>query len=81
MSQFVILGDGRMLKGNSKLIKKINIYNIINILKNKPGISRAEIAEITKLTRASITKITKQLIDKGVLIEEGNNENTGGRRQ
>lgn len=68
-----------MLKGNSKLIKKINIYNIINILKNKPGISRAEISEITKLTRASITKITKKLIDEGVLIEEGNNENTGGR--
>lgn len=68
-----------MLKGNSKLIKKINIYNIINILKDKPGISRAEIAEITKLTRASITKIIKQLIEQGVLIEEGNNENTGGR--
>lgn len=68
-----------MLKGTSKLIKKINIYNVINILKNEPGLSRAEIADMTKLTRASITKITKELIDNGILIEEGNNENTGGR--
>ena len=68
-----------MIKGTSKLIKKINIYNIINILKNKPDISRAEIAKITKLTPASITKITKQLIDRGILIETGAGENSLGR--
>ena len=69
----------KMIKGTSKLIKKINIYNIINILKNKPDISRAEIAKITKLTPASITKITKQLIDRGILIETGAGENSLGR--
>lgn len=68
-----------MIKGNSNLIKKINIYNIINILKEKPGISRAEIAKITKLTPASITKTTKKLLDEGILIEDGSGENTGGR--
>lgn len=68
-----------MIKGNSDLIKKINIYNIINILKNKPGLSRAEIAKTTKLTPASITKITKKLIDEGILIENGADEATGGR--
>lgn len=68
-----------MIKGNSKLIKKINVYNIIKILKEKPGISRAEIAKITKLTPASITKTTKKLLDEGVLIEDGSGENTGGR--
>ena len=68
-----------MIKGNSNLIKKINVYNIIKLLKNSPGLSRAEIAKKTKLTPASITKITKQLLDKGVLIESGAGENSLGR--
>lgn len=49
------------------------------MLKKNPGMSRAEIADETGLTRASITKITKQLLDQKILIEKGNNENTGGR--
>lgn len=68
-----------MIKGNSNLIKKINVFNIIKILKSSSGLSRAEIAKKTKLTPASITKITKQLLDNGVLIEIGAGENSLGR--
>ncbi len=68
-----------MVKGNTNLIKKINIYNIIKILRSNPGVSRADISKITKLTPASITKITKELIEKGILFEGELSENTLGR--
>ena len=65
--------------GNSDLIKRINISNIIEILKTQGLKSRADLAILTGLTPASITKLTKKLIDLDILIESGVGVISGGR--
>ncbi|MGB6127686.1 MAG: ROK family protein [Psychrilyobacter sp.] len=65
--------------GNSDLIKRINISNIIEILKTQGLKSRADLAILTGLTPASITKLTKKLIDLDILIESGIGVISGGR--
>ncbi|MCK5779441.1 MAG: ROK family protein [Psychrilyobacter sp.] len=65
--------------GNSDLIKRINISNIIDILKTQGMKSRAELAILTGLTPASITKSTKKLIDLDILLESGTGKISGGR--
>jgi glucokinase-like ROK family protein len=60
-------------------MKKQNVSMILNIIREKAPISRAEIAEISGLTPASITKITQQLIARGIIIEMGTGESGGGR--
>ena len=65
--------------GNSDLIKRINVSNIIEILKTQGVKSRAELAILTGLTPASITKSTKKLIDLNILIESGIGIISGGR--
>lgn len=65
--------------GNSDLIKRINISNIIEILKTQGLKSRADLAVLTGLTPASITKLTKKLIDLDLLIESGVGVISGGR--
>jgi len=65
--------------GNSDLIKRINISNIIEIIKTQGLKSRADLAILTGLTPASITKLTKKLIDLDILIESGIGVISGGR--
>ncbi len=65
--------------GNSDLIKRINVSNIIEILKVKGSKSRAELAALTGLTPASITKLTKKLIELDILTETGQGVISGGR--
>ncbi len=69
----------RVKMGNSDLIKRINITNIIEILKLQGVKSRAELANLTGLTPASITKLTKKLIDLNLLKESGIGNISGGR--
>jgi len=67
-----------MIKGNNELVKKINILNIFNILKNGQR-SRADISKATGLTPASITKLVKGLIEKDIIKEIGSNKKSSGR--
>lgn len=68
-----------MEKGNFSLIKSINISGILEIIRAKGPISRADIAKLTSLTPASISKTTKKLIEIGLLEETGVGQTTGGR--
>ncbi|MBZ4683841.1 MAG: transcriptional regulator/sugar kinase [Fusobacteriales bacterium] len=68
-----------MEKGNFSLIKSINISGILEIIRAKGPISRADIAKLTSLTPASISKTTKKLIEIGLLEETGIGQTTGGR--
>ena len=53
---------------NAAVMRRINRKLILNEIRIRP-ISRAEIAEITKLTRASVTQIIEELIAEGIVIE------------
>ncbi len=71
-----------MLNGaaNSKLIKKLNRMNVLNILKRQGSVSRQELAAITGLTGPAITGIVKELLQMGFVKETGLGRSQGGRK-
>jgi N-acetylglucosamine repressor len=65
---------------NSKLIKKLNRMNVLNILKSHGSVSRQELAAITGLTGPAITGIVKELLAIGFVKETGLGVSQGGRK-
>jgi len=57
--------------GNLRLVQKINRSLILNLIKNKGPISRADISKITKLTRSTVSSIVDYLIKKDLIKEIG----------
>jgi predicted transcriptional regulator len=77
-------GDGFNLKqpvtGSFKLIKNLNTACILNNIREKDLISRAEIARQTGLTPATVTNITSELLELGLIIEKSYGASNGGRK-
>jgi predicted NBD/HSP70 family sugar kinase len=65
---------------NSKLVKKLNRMNVLNILKRRGSVSRQELAAITGLTGPAITGIVKELLQVGFVKETGLGVSQGGRK-
>ncbi len=51
-----------MEKGSFKNMKKQNQKNILTLIKNEEGISRAQIADKLDISRATVTNIVRELI-------------------
>lgn len=66
--------------GNKDLIKDINIYHCINVIRSHDLISRAEISKEIGLAQSTITKIINPLIEDGLILEVGDGTSTGGRK-
>jgi len=62
----------------SSTIRDINRQIILNHIREKSPISRAEIARITDLQRSTVSLIVEELKNIG-LIEEFDGESSGGR--
>jgi predicted NBD/HSP70 family sugar kinase len=62
----------------AKTIRDINRQIVLNYVREKSPISRAEIAQVTKLQRSTISLIVDDLKEDG-LVEELVGESTGGR--
>lgn len=62
----------------SSTIRNINRQIILNHIREKSPISRADIARYTELQRSTVSLIVEELIDIG-LIEEVEGESSGGR--
>src|SRR6056297_1474624 len=69
-----------MRKGSFKNMKQLNQSNILSLIKDEEGISRAEIAEELGVSRATVTNIVKELIKKKIVRESREGESRGGRR-
>ncbi len=63
-------------------IKEINQLRILNLLRLQPGISRSEISHQTGLSKATVSTIVAELIDEGLVCEDGVGvqTSTAGRR-
>jgi predicted NBD/HSP70 family sugar kinase len=61
-----------------KTIRDINRQIVLNYVRERAPISRAEIAQVTKLQRSTISLIVDELKGDG-LVEELDGESTGGR--
>src|SRR5215475_3720466 len=62
----------------SKTIRDINRQIVLNYVRERGPISRAEIAQVTALQRSTISLIVDELKEDG-LVEELEGESTGGR--
>lgn len=69
------------LTGDQSYVKAINQMGLLRLLREQPGMSRAELAESSGLTRSTVSARIKELIAEGWLSEEDASVTGGpGRR-
>ena len=63
-------------------IRKSNIVEILNLLFNKPNISRIDISKLINLNKASVSEIISLLVESEIVSEigTGNGSSSGGRK-
>ena len=66
--------------GNLRLVQKINRSLVLNLIKDKGPIPRADISKITKLTRSTVFNIVEYLIKKDLIKEIGLTSSGVGRK-
>jgi glucokinase-like ROK family protein len=69
-----------MITGDQLLIKQINKSIVLNTIRKKGIISRADLANITGLNKSTISSLVDELIKDGFVEEEGPGESKGGRK-
>ena len=60
-------------------MRRRNSNVVVNLVKNQPGISRAELAKQAGLAKATISEIVDHLLRLGLLQESGSRTSSGGR--
>ena len=58
------------IKGDQRLVKNINRMALLRIVRDVPGLSRADLADHSGLTRSTVSLLIKELLDEGWLAEE-----------
>ncbi len=66
--------------GSPSLMQKINKSMILNLMKQREHISRAEIAKELKLSPPTVSKIIDRLLIEGWIVEIGAGASNGGRK-
>ena len=56
---------------NQEKQQKINRTLVLRLVRQEKLVSRAEIAKLSGLQRATITNIVKELIELGIVVENG----------
>ena len=64
----------------SSTIRDINRQIVLNYVRDREPISRADIARITELQRSTVSTIVEELKTEGLIEEIGAGASTGGRR-
>lgn len=64
---------------NLQLVKETNLALIFNLISSHQSISRAELANITKLSPTTVSSLTQELLDNNMIIQtgEGTSETSG----
>ncbi|MFN8379749.1 MAG: ROK family transcriptional regulator [Anaerolineae bacterium] len=69
------------LRGNRDLMKAMNRSLLLNIIRREGELSRTQLAEQSGLSVGAVSQIIAALMDEGWILESGEGEFTGGRRQ
>ncbi|HLM57103.1 MAG TPA: ROK family protein [Pyrinomonadaceae bacterium] len=64
----------------SSTIRDINRQIVLNYIRDREPISRADIARVTELQRSTVSTIVEELKTEGLIEEIGAGASTGGRR-
>jgi N-acetylglucosamine repressor len=70
-----------LVRGNRDLIKAMNRHLLLNIIRRESELSRTQLTEISGLSVGAVSQIINDLIDKNWVLETGEGDYTGGRRQ
>lgn len=70
----------RRRTGNNKYLKEYNQAEILDLIRLKKAVSRAELSELTGLTPTATGIIVSNLLERGLIDESGTGESSGGRR-
>lgn len=65
---------------NNERMKKVNVANVLKVIRENEPLSRNELSKITGMTSSSITNIVDRLMRKGFLRETGLGDSSGGRK-
>lgn len=65
---------------NSKLIRGMNDSAVINIIRQRGPISRADIAKLSDMTAPTVTNVTNRLLESNLILEYKMGKSSGGRR-
>ncbi|CAM4126181.1 ROK family transcriptional regulator [Lederbergia lenta] len=65
---------------NQQLIKKENKSIVLQLVKTKSPISRADIAQQSGLNKGTVSSLVAELIKEQLILETGPGESSGGRR-
>jgi transcriptional regulator, MarR family len=65
---------------DSKLVQKLNRLTVLDIIRCKGPISRAEISKLTNLSPTTVSYAVTNLIEDGFVIETGVGDSSGGRK-
>jgi len=69
------------VRGNLYLMKEINRSTILSLLHREKSLSRAEIAQRTKLSATTISSLVDELIREGFIVESGEKSSPGAGRR
>ncbi|MBA9028715.1 ROK family transcriptional regulator [Peribacillus huizhouensis] len=72
--------EPNILTGSFQLMKSLNRSVILNTIRKKGGISRADIAKTTKLTPPTVSNLVKELLETEMIIETSLGVSSGGRK-
>ena len=65
---------------DARLMGELNRSIVLNLIRQESSISRAEIAQRTKLSRSAVSNIINSLLEEGLVHHSGIGESNGGRR-
>ena len=68
-----------MIKGNAKLMKSFNKFNVTNCIINEGPLSCEEIVKKTNLSRPTVVEILKEVLNENLISKIGIGEYAGGR--
>lgn len=56
--------------GDQSLLKQINRMALVRAVQRTPGLSRADLAKASGLTKSTVSLLTQELIEEGWLLEQ-----------
>ncbi|QST00335.1 ROK family transcriptional regulator [Pontibacillus sp. ALD_SL1] len=66
--------------GNKALIKELNQSHVFTTIRSHQSISRTQISKVLNLGLSTVTYITEELVEAGLVVENGTAHSTGGRK-
>ncbi|WP_170063675.1 ROK family transcriptional regulator [Clostridium liquoris] len=71
-----------MVRATPELLKEMNKKTILSLIGKQKIISRAEISNITHLSKATVSSIVEELLKENIILEQGEGVSTkqGGRK-